>query len=170
MRAKSFIHCRYNAVLFQMTYAINRVQQIWFFCKLRTQNLWWVQNLNLRHIYLIRFFYFWRRFLRVWLQSLKNMTFIKYDFKKNWNWKMKKVSKNPVRVEKVHISITFLLISFFSSFKKNISTDLNSAWNSALLPVLNFLKKIVLVFLAFFLNFECKCAREGSKKPVLEFN
>ncbi len=45
---------------------------IWLFKrKLRTQTLWWVQNLSLRHIYLIH--YFWRRFLHVWLQSLKKV-------------------------------------------------------------------------------------------------
>ncbi len=37
-----------------------------FFWKLRTQSLWWVQNLNLRHIYFVRFFDFW-------LQSLKKV-------------------------------------------------------------------------------------------------
>ncbi len=41
----------------------NRVQRIWlFFRKWRIQNLWWVQNGNLRHIYKIRFLIFWAVF------------------------------------------------------------------------------------------------------------
>ncbi len=52
---------------------LTRVQRIWLFLrKLKTQTLLWVQNLNLRHIYFIRFFDFRRRFLRDWLQRIWN--------------------------------------------------------------------------------------------------
>jgi hypothetical protein len=34
-------------------------------------------------------------------------------------------------VEKVHIFVTFLLITFFGTFFKTFSKDLKSAWNSA---------------------------------------
>jgi hypothetical protein len=44
-----------------------------------------------------------------------------------------------VKLEKMHISVKFLLKTFFGTFFKNF-------------------------FNAFFLNFECKCARDGSKK------
>jgi hypothetical protein len=62
-------------------------------------------------------------------------------------------------------------INFFVHFLKTFPTDLKSAWKSAFFYThIEFLKtKIFLLLLAFFLNFECKCAQDGSKH-VLEFN
>jgi hypothetical protein len=115
-----------------------RVQRIWlFFRKWRIQTLWWVQNWNLRHIYKIRFC-FSSRFLRVWLQSLKKALIWplkKFCYQKGVNkrrisrWfrirrkscqklhQKNVISKtsltNMSKIEKVHFSITFLLITFF---------------------------------------------------------
>ncbi len=69
----------------------------------------------------------------------------------------------------------FFLLHFF----KTLSTDSKSAWNSAFFDThIKFLKKnFILFLLALFLNFDCKCAGNGSKKQkicfyecVLEFN
>ncbi len=56
--------------------------------------------------------------------------------------------------------------NFFVHFFKTFSTDYKSAWNSTfLIPVLNFKKQtIFLLFWALFVNFDSKCAGNGSKK------
>ncbi len=94
-----------------------------------------MQNFKSETHLLNTFYDFWRRFLRVWLQSLE------------------KILKWPI----------FLYI------KKGIRKRRISCWFQIL--------KLMLLFLAFFLNFECKCTRDGSKKRktffskrVLDFN
>ncbi len=69
-------------------------------------------------------------------------------------------------------SVTFLLITFFMVyFFKTISTDSKSAWNSAFFDthIEFFHKKISLFLLALFVNFDCKCAGNGSKKRKIFF-
>ncbi len=115
------------------------VQQIWLFKrKLRTQTLLWAQNLNLRHIYLISFLIFGAVFcafgFKVWKST--NTTFKKFILKNirisccfQIRWKSfnkmhqnklwpKQVWQTWLKVEKVHISVTLLLITFFGTFFK----------------------------------------------------
>ncbi len=142
---------------------------------MRIQTLWWVQNLNLRHIYLIRFF------ARL-AQSLKKYW---YDIKKKILKKSKKVStqkfmliSNPLekflkiapqksyKQNKFHeyekkwkkcIFPSYFCYNFFVHFFKTFSTDLKSAWNSAfLIPFSifrknNFVKVILVLFSSIFL-------------------
>jgi hypothetical protein len=105
------------------------------------------------------FFDFLSRFLRIWLQSLQKVLIWpqKFFFSKNSIWvsknaefhadfesvekvvkkctkktlQAKQVWQTWVKVKKVHISVTFLLITFFVYFFKTFSTDSKSAWNSA---------------------------------------
>jgi hypothetical protein len=66
-------------------------------------------------------------------------------------------------VKKVHISVTFLLKAFFGAFFKTFKADSKSAWNSVFFDShIEFLKKLLL--LALFVNFDCKCGGNGSKK------
>ncbi len=72
------------------------------------------------------FFWFFEPFLRVWLQSLKKVLIwpifffflIKKGVKKRRISKQnaKQVLRTRVKVKKVHISVTFLLITFFGAF------------------------------------------------------
>ncbi len=69
----------------------NRVQRFWlFYIKLRTQTHWWVQILNLRHIYVIRFLIFGDVF-QIRLKSFKKCTQKSYKQNKfdehEWKWK-----------------------------------------------------------------------------------
>jgi hypothetical protein len=141
------------------------------------------------------FFFFGAFFFCVWLQSLKKVLLwsktifleklkkvsrnaeIHADFKsveKVFKKFTKQVWRTGVQVEKVHISFTFLIITFFVHFFKTFSMDLKSGWNSAFFYTrTEFLKKIFFsLSLAFFLNFECKW--DGSKKEtykrILEFS
>ncbi len=68
---------------------------------------------------------------------------------------------------------------FWSIFSNLFSTDSKSTWNSAFFDThIEFLeKKFFLLLFALFLDFDCKCAGNGSKKRkivfyecVLEFN
>jgi hypothetical protein len=74
-----------------------------------------------------------------------------------------------------HFANNFFMLHFFKTF----STDLKSAWNSAFFDthIEFFNKKSFLLLLALFVNFDCKCAGNGSKKRkiffyecVLDFN
>jgi hypothetical protein len=75
---------------------------------------------------------------------------------------------NMRKSEKVHISITFLPITFLGAFFKTFSTDFKSAYNSAFFEThIEFLNKKIsfsLKIYALFLSFECKCAGNSSKK------
>ncbi len=80
----------------------------------------------------------------------------------------------------VHISVTFTLITFFwLIFLKLFQRIRNQRKiQRFLIPIWNFWKIFFfLLFLALFVNFDCKCAGNGSKKRkiffyecVLEFN
>ena len=87
---------------------------------------------------------------------------------------------NMSKSEKVHFSVTFLLITYFW---KNFSTLFQRIRNQRkilrfLTPFSIFSKKNFLkVILVLFSNFDCKCAGNGSKKRkiffyecILEFN
>jgi len=121
---------------------------------------------------------FLRSFLRVWLQSLKklliwpNCFFLIKKAKKNAEFhadfkSVEKVFKQCtkksykqnnwnnwwtwVKVEKVHISVTFSLITFLCAIKKKFSRDLKSAWNSAFFETYwSFDEKILLALISFF--------------------
>ncbi len=78
-------------------------------------------------------------------------------------------------MEKVHISVTCLLITFFVNFFKTFPTDLKSAWNFAFFDTF-FEEKNLKVIFVLFSNFEAKRAKNGPKKQktfffkhVLEF-
>jgi hypothetical protein len=103
-----------------------------------------VQNLNLRHIYFLCFLLFGAVFYGLASEFEK----IKIGIKQVW--------RTWVKVEKVHISVTFLLITFLYIFK-TFSTNWKSARNSAFFDnQIKFLKKkINLAFINIFLNFEC---------------
>ncbi len=66
--------------------------------------------------------------------------------------------------------------NFFGIFFKNFFNGFDTAWNSAFFDTqIEFLKKIFFfALISIFFYFECKCAREGTKKrknsSVLEFN
>ncbi len=74
-------------------------------------------------------------------------------------------------MKKGFFSVTFLIINFYGAFFKTFSMDSKSAWNSAFFDtILNFLIKIFfLLFLALFVNFDCKCPGNGSKKQKIFF-
>jgi hypothetical protein len=63
----------------------------------------------------------------------------------------------------------FLLITFFGTFLKTFSTDSKSAGISAFFDthIEFFNKKNVMLLLALFVNFDCTCAGDGSKKENL---
>ncbi len=67
---------------------------------------------------------------------------------------------------KVHIYVTFLLITILGAWKKMFLTGSESAWNFAFFGshIEYFTLKNVLLLLALFLNFGCKCAQNGWKK------
>jgi hypothetical protein len=60
---------------------------------------------------------------------------------------------------------------FWVNFVKIFSTDSKSAWNSAFFDThIEFLNKnFVLLLLALFVHFDCKCAGNGSKKRKIFF-
>jgi hypothetical protein len=60
--------------------------------------------------------------------------------------------------QKVHISFTFLLITFFAAFAAFFDTHIEFLENN-----------FFLFLLALFLNFDCKCAGNGSKKRKIFF-
>ncbi len=142
------------------------------------------------------FFDFLSRFLRIWLQSLqkvqkwpKKLFFIKKDIKKRrisrWfriRWKcckkmhQKKVTSktsltNISKSEKVHISVTFLRITFLGEFFKTFSTDSKSAWNSAFFDTqIEFFNKIFfLLLLALFWYTLMANAQETAQKNGKSF-
>ncbi len=149
--------------------------------------------LNLRHILKKRILVFVSRFLRVWLQIFQkvliwpkmtqNLTLISNPLKKLLKMHQKSYKQNKfeppwVKVKKVHISVTFLLILFCVHFFQTFSTDSKSAWNSAFFDThTEFLNEFfLLLLLALFVYFDCKCTQNGSKninpfyECVLEFN
>ncbi len=75
---------------------------------------------------------------------------------------------NMSKSEKVHISITFLPITFLGAFFKTFSTDLKSVYNAAFFETqIEFLNKkfcFALTIYALFLSLECKCSGNSSKR------
>ncbi len=67
------------------------------------------------------------------------------------------------KVEKVHISGKFLLITFFGIFFKTFSMDLKSARNSAFFDIFFDLKKKFQVILVLFSNFEADTQKMAPK-------
>jgi hypothetical protein len=140
------------------------------------------------------FFDFWSRFLRVWLQSLKKVLIWpkKYCFLK----KSKKVSKNAEshadfesvekvvkkctkkslskksltnmsKSEKVHISFTFLLITFFCSIFSKLFQRIRNQREILrfLIPILNFWrKKNFVALISTFLKLWLQMRRKRLKK------
>ncbi len=77
------------------------------------------------------------------------------------------MSKSKKRVFFRHI-YNFICVHFFKPF----STDSKSAWNSAFFDAhieFFFKKFFALTVLALFVNFDCTCAGNGSKKRKIFF-
>jgi hypothetical protein len=139
-----------------------------FFRKWRIQTHWWVQNWNLRHIYKICFLIFWAVFSHLALKFAKsaNMTPKKIFWQKSKtisknaefhadfesvekvvkkctkkNLQAKKVWRTWVKVEKVHISVTYLLITFFGFIFSILFQRIRNQREIQrfLTPILNFL-------------------------------
>ncbi len=92
----------------------------------------------------------------------------------------KKVWRTWVKVKKVHISVRFLLITFFWCIYSKLFQWIQNQHEILrfLIPLLKFwITNFLLLLLALFVNFDCKCTGNGSKKRkiffyecVLEFN
>ncbi len=78
----------------------------------------------------------------------------------------KQVWRTWVKVKKVHISFTFLLITFFGCIFVKLFQQIRNQCETLrfLIPILNFVIKKMLLLLALFVHFDCKCAGNGSKK------
>jgi hypothetical protein len=80
-------------------------------------------------------------------------------------------------VEKGHISVTFLLITFFGTLKKFFFTDLRKCELQFFMFFFIFSNIFFKDHISTFSSFECQCTRDGSEKlktflykHVLEFS
>jgi hypothetical protein len=66
----------------------------------------------------------------------------------------------------VHISVTFLLITFYWCFFSKLFQRIRNQREILrfIIPILNFWQKFFLLLLPLFVHFDCKCAGNGSKK------
>jgi hypothetical protein len=65
----------------------------------------------------------------------------------------------------VHISVAFLLITFFGCIFSKLFQRIRNQREilQFLIPIMNFLIKFFLLLLALFVHFDCKCLGNGSK-------
>ncbi len=128
------------------------------------------------------FFDFLEPFLRVWLQSFqkvliwpKKKILIKKKFhadlnplKKLLKMHQKQVFTNMSKSEKVHIFLTFLLITFFVCiFSKLFQQGIQN--HIPIYPYWISEQNFFFLLLALFINFDCKCAGNSSKKRKVFF-
>ncbi len=156
-----------------------------------------MQNWNLRHIYKLGFLIFWAVFLRILLRSFQKMLIWpqknfwaknkkRYQKRRILRWfricwksckctqkklQAKLVWRTWVKVKKVHISVTFLLITFFwfifSKFFQRIRNQREIL--RFLIPILNFLIKICLALISTFCTLWLQMRRKWLKKMEIFF-